>query len=427
MSAYLNTPSFTISGTAAAANSLTDIEVSTDNGSTWNAVSFTPSTSVNWSFVTGTLTPGIKPIKARASTNNGGTWSYANIQITIDTQAPTGNFTSPVKGGYVNGMVDIKGTSSDNNLLSTVEIKVGDDRAWQPIPDAEKYNWTYSIDSSDYENGTDGTETFPGSGVYRINVYFRITDVAGNTTTSALNDYFFYINNSLDSPTITIISPQNDASIGGSVIVSGTSYDDDGPVQVVYMQIDVNTPPGGTPNFADSVLLTSPIDFDGAGGNAPVWTIDESYSYPLAGVSPWSVDLNTSGELYDTDGAGLHDGDIHIRVSAEDINGLVGSYASRHFRLDDTIPLITGLLPVSESYVKGTFPLTGTISDETQIRHLEISYDGGSTNHYIIQNGVVQAPYGSGPVTTTYALNRTIDTSAIPDVGNVSSDDVTSG
>jgi hypothetical protein len=324
MGDYIKTPSFTISGTVVAANSVTDIDVSLDNGVFWDAVSFTPSTSVSWGYTTDLLASGLIPIKVRATTDGGGTWSFANIQVTVDTIPPTGKFTSPAKGAYVNGDVDIKGTSSDNNPISKVEIKVGDARSWVDITGADKNNWTYQIDSAVYENGTDGTET--AVGVFRINVYHRITDIAGNVKTSVVGDYFFYIDNALDSPTVTIISPQNNASLGGSVIVSGTSYDDDGPVKKVYMQIDVNTPPAGTPNFADTVLLSSPIDFDGTGPGVPIGTIVEGTLYELSGVSPWSVDLNTNGELYDTDGAGPHKGDIYVRVYAEDTNDLLGSY-----------------------------------------------------------------------------------------------------
>lgn len=430
MSAYINSPNFTIDGDASiASGNVTNIDISLDNGSTWAAVTPSPalpSNAVTWSYDATGIADGIVAIKARASDDDGSTWTYTNLQITVDTQDPISGFTTPSFGSYVNGSVDIRGTSSDNNLLDTVEIKIGDARAWVPIPDSDKYNWTYTINSLDYENSTDGIETAPGSGIFRLNVYTRATDVAGNVYETVSGDHYFYIDNALDSPTVTIISPQAEDSVGGSLIVSGTASDDDGEVSAVYMQIDVNTAPGGTPNYADTVDLgANGIDFDGPGGNPEVTIIDETQAYLVSGKSLWNVEMNTHGELYDTDEAGPHTGDIHIRVHAKDINGLEGDNTELHFTFDDSIPLISNLSPVSDAYVNGVFSITGGVHDETQIKHLEISYDGGTTYHYIIQNNEIQAPYGSGTVGTDYALNVSVDTSNIPDIGSVTSSDIT--
>lgn len=430
MSEYIDSSSFSISGNASSAGGdITHIDISLDNGSTWNPVTpgtALPANPVTWTFNAIGVPDGIVAIKGRASDDNSSTWSYINLQVTVDTYNPVSGFTTPFFGSYVNGSVDIRGTSSDNNLLDTVEIKIGDNRDWMDIPNNEKYNWTYTIDSNNYENSADGIETSPGSGIYRLNVYTRAIDIAGNVTETVRGDHYFFINNALDSPVVTIISPQPGASLGGSVIVSGTSSDDDGPVQAVYMQIDLNTAPGGTPDFADTVNLGSNgIDFDGTGGSSMVFVVDETHAYEVNGTSPWNVELNTSSELYDTDGAGPHSGDIYVRVFARDLNGLDGDYEQLHFVLDDSIPTITGLLPVSDSYVNGLFQITSNVHDETQIKHLEISYNGGTIYHYIIKNNEIQAPYGTGSVSTSYSLNLNVDTSNIPDIGAVTSDDIT--
>ena len=431
MSEYKNSSDFSITGNVSSAGGdITHIDISLDNGSTWSSVSPSPAlpaTPVAWTYNAIGVSDGIIAIKARASDDDGSTWSYTNLQITVDTQDPVTGVTTPTFSSYVNGDVEIRGTSSDNNLLDTVEIKIGDDpaRLWMVIADTDKYNWLETINSLSYENSTDGIETAPGSGIFRLNVYTRATDVAGNVYETTSGDHYFYIDNALDSPMVTMVSPQADVSLGGSLIVSGTAADDDGAVQAVYMQIDVNTAPGGTPNFSDIVTLSSPIDFDGPGGNAGITNIDESQFYPVSGTSLWSVEINTAGELYDTDSAGPHTGDIHIRVKSKDINGLMGDYVELHFAFDDSIPLISNLLPTSDAYVNSVFSITGDVHDETQIKHLEISYDGGTTYHYIIQNNDIQAPYGSGSVTTDYPLNVSVDTSNIPDVGAVTSSDIT--
>ncbi len=429
MGDYKNTGSFTITGTAHDGESVTQIKISTDGGTTWNdpTLSDGPGADISWSYDTPNLADGVIPIKVKAF--DGTSWSFSNLQVTVDTEAPVTSFYSPSKDSFVNGEVVIRGASSDNNSLLKTEIKVGDSRSWQIIPEEEKYNWACTINSLEYENSSDAVETPADSGIYKLTVYSRVTDIAGNVTTTSADDYWFNIDNALDRPTVNIIAPSNNANLGGSVIVSGTSYDDDGEVYGVYMQIDVNTHDGDTPNFSDSVTLSDPIDFDGAGGNDPVGTITESNWYPLGGKNPWSVELNTNGELYNTESG--HTGDIYIRVHAKDKDGgatssITGEYKEIHIRMDNTVPYIENITPGTNSYENGIFNISGSVVDETQIKHLEISYNGGANYHYIIKDNYIQSGYsGSGSVTTNYTLDLDVDTSAIPDVGSVTSDDIT--
>lgn len=423
---YINTDSFTVSGAAADGEGITNVQISIDGGSTWIDVSITPSNNVSWSYDTASLTDGVKTIKVRASDDNKSTWSYANTQMTIDTQAPITSFIYPSANSYVNGEITIRGASSDNNSIFKTEIKIGDSESWVELDDELKYNWTYDINTLEYENDSDGTETSSGSGIYELQVYSRVTDIAGNITETEADDYSFLIDNELDRPTVNIISPSDDSNLGGSVTISGTSYDDDGEVYGVYMQIDVNTVSGDDPDFSDSVYLgVNGIDFNGDGSE--VTTIDETEWYLVDGTSPWNVEMNTNGELYST-GSG-HTGDIYIRVRAIDKDGgstsITGEYKELHIRMDDTIPYIENLSPATNSYVKGTFSLSGDVIDESQIKHLELSYNGGADYYYIIKNGQVQSPYGSGSVTTDYSLNLDIDTTDIPDLGSITSDDIT--
>ncbi len=427
---YINTNIYTVSGSANDGEGITHVQISLDNGTSWTLIPITPSTDVSWSYTSGAVTDGLQTVKIRASDDNGGSWSYSNMQFTVDTSDPSTSFSYPAKGSYINGEVIIRGANSDNSSIIKTEIKVGDSRSWVELTD-DIYNWEYSINSLEYENATDSTETPADSGIYKLNVYSRVTDIAGNISESSLGDFFFYIDNALDRPTVNIITPSNNSNLGGSVLVSGTSYDDDGEVYQVFMQIDVNSAPGSEPDFSDTTvdLGVDGIDFDGPGGNAPVTIIDETAWYPIYGKSPWSVELNTEGELYDTDGAGSHVGDIHIRVRAEDKDGgalsIAGEYKELHIRLDDTIPYIENITPLTNSYEKDIFTLTGDVIDETQIKHLEISYNGGANYHYIIKNNTIQAPFGTGTVIDNYSINTVIDTSDIPDVGAVNSGDIT--
>ena len=429
MGSYKDTGNFNITGTAHDGESVTEIKISFDDGSTWNDISITPGTDVSWNYTTSGLADGVIPIKVKAF--DGTSWSFSNLQVTVDTNYPITSFYSPSFESYVNGEVVIRGASSDNNSLLKTEIKVGNSRSWIELDDALKYNWTYTINSLEYENSTDATEYPVDSGIYKLNVYSRVTDIAGNVTTTTADNYYFYIDNALDRPTVNIVAPSNDVSLGGSVIVSGTSYDDDGEVHGVYMQIDVNTHSGDDPDFADSSVdlgSGNGIDFDGTGGNSAVRIIDETNWYLVDGKSPWNVELNTNGELYNTEAG--HTGDIYIRVHAVDKDGgptsITGEYKELHIRMDDTIPHIDNITPVTDSYNNQIFTITGSVIDETKIKHLEISYNGGADYHYIIRDSEIQSGYsGSGSVTTNYSLDLDVDTSNIPDVGSVTSDDIT--
>ncbi len=435
MSQYLNVSDYTITGTALdTGGGVTDLQISLDEGSTWNEVDTTPSLpseSVSWSYRVEGGEQGSIPVKMRASDDSGGTWSYTNVQYTVDTTAPITSFVSPAGGSYVNGDVTLRGSCTDNNQLASVRLKIGDDPAepWIDIDEQDLYSWTYTFASDDYENGTAGDETAPGSGVYAVNCYIEATDKAGNVKVTPSGAFVLNIDNELDKPSVTVISPRSGDSVGGSVLLTGTSYDDDGEVYGVYVQLDVNTPPGGEPDFADKVSLSGGgIDFDGSGSSSPVTLLDETKAYLAEGSSPWSVSLNSSGELYSTEAG--HSGDIYARIWAVDKDGgadsVAGDVQTLHFRFDDTIPVIGELTPSTESYVKDTFTIEGNLSDETQIKHLEVSYDGGTSYHYIIKDGTVQPGYsGAGSaVNTDYAISLPVNTASIPDVGGVTSDDI---
>jgi len=422
---YINSGTFTITGTADdTTGGVNQMEISIDDGVSWNNLTvFSASEHVNWSHNVAGLADGNLLIKVRA-TDDGAAWSYSNLQVIIDTEDPTNNMLYPGHNSYVNGLVEIRGASSDNSQLSLVEVRIGDADPWIVIPEEDRYNWTVSFNSSEYENESDSDETSVGSGVWNMNIYTRITDIAGNVVETAAGDYVIKIDNSLDRPSVNIISPYEGQSIGGAALVSGTSFDDDGEVFAVYMQIDVNTPSGGTPDFTDSVLLSHAIDFDGDGPETPVLTIDESAWYPLNGKNPWSLELNSNGELYTTGGG--HSGDLHIKIKAKDkdgvaINGSIyGEVQELHIKMDDTVPYFTGL-PTADEYKSGLFTIAGHVIDDVKIKNLEISYNGGAQYHDIIRNEVVvESSYISGSQ-PDFTLAIPVDTTNVPDVGNITS------
>ena len=217
---------FLIEGTAADPQGVTSVKVSTDGGVTYNDATDTGGGFSTWEYtvsVPGDGTwDGSRTIKVQAvdgSLKTGNT----NLQVVIDTEDPAVSFLTPGNSSTVNGVVLIKGTASDNNQVTKVELKIGKSDPW--IEMTGTYNWEYTIDTISYANSTHSDETPPASDVWKLNIQARVTDSAGNIWT--YSNYNLYIDNDMDKPTVNVITPSDGQNIGGSVLVSGTAFDDD--------------------------------------------------------------------------------------------------------------------------------------------------------------------------------------------------------
>jgi hypothetical protein len=358
---------FLIQGTATDSEGVASVEVSTNGG-----VDYYPATDTGGGFSTWSYTAvvpgdglfdGSRTIKVMA-TDTSAKVGYVNLQVVIDTEDPNLSFLIPQNSASVNGEVLIKGTASDNTQVTQVELKIGKSDPWITLPGT--YNWEYTIDSVSYANSTHSDETPPASDVWKLNVQARATDASGNIAT--ITDYYIFIDNDLDKPTVTIISPSEGQNIGGSLLVSGTAFDDDA-VDHVEMQLDLNA----DGDFLDQIDLNGDLDtFDKFE--------DESTWYSVDGTTLWTQDLNTAGELYETELG--HTGDITIRVRAVDTKDginpdIAGNYVELNVHFDDTIPRVENLSHSSGDYVKGNFSLTGDVLDDEEIASINVSYDGG--------------------------------------------------
>ena len=383
---------FTIEGTASDNEGVVGVWVITD-GVTENAATDTGSGYDTWSYSApvpgGGLTNGTRTIKIKAEDQTGKN-SIFNLLVVIDTEDPSLSFLNPQNSSSVNGEVLLKGTASDNTQLQSVELKIGADEPWTTLTGT--YNWEHTIDSQSYANATDSVESPPASDIWKLNVQARATDLAGNTGT--VSDFFIYIDNDLDKPTISIISPSEGQNIGGTVLITGTAFDDDA-LDHIEMKIDLN----GDGDYLDQIDLNG--DFD---------TLDqfedEDTWYPIVGTSFWTQELNVSGELYESEPG--HDGQVTILVRAVDINFLEGNAQELNIRFDNTIPRVEGLSHESSDYVKGIFALTGDVFDDEEISSISISYDGGMSYSNVIAD--------SGKVTENavndYDLHIDIDSAA---------------
>ncbi|MBN1699945.1 MAG: Ig-like domain repeat protein [Spirochaetales bacterium] len=401
--AYIN-GNFTISGTAVDLQGIEQVEVSLDDGDTYELATLIGD---DWSYNVTDPDEGSILIKVKATEDTiEKKKAYYNLQVIVDRTLPEITFLNPQYSSTVNGLVLIKGVSSDNTQITDVKLRIGESPSQLTM--TNKYNWEYEIDSQSYADD-EYAEEEPGSpGVWRLYVTAQVTDKAGNVRTK--DDYYFLIDNDMDKPNVTILSPQEGANIGGSTLVTGTAFDDDS-LYGVYMSIDLDNDGFFThqydlngdldTGYLDGTIVDLPI------GNTGDRFEDETKWYPVEdGIITWKQTLNSDGELYHVTGG--HNGDITVRVVAVDTKdggispSVKGNARVLSFRFDDTIPGFESLNHSSGSYVKGEFHLTGRVTDDTRVDKLDISYDGG------LSWSSVATPY-----LATYDFDITVDTETI--------------
>lgn len=413
--AYLNS-AFTIIGTATDLQGVTGVQVSVDDGANWlSADNLTGSTpNFNWDifidpddtvdFPPSGLDDGPLNVKIRAT--DGISTGNFNLTLILDGVLPDASFINPAASSSVNGSVIIRGTASDNNQVTKVELKVG---SFDPYVDLspQLYNWEYTIDSVSYANGTHATETDPGvSNVWKLDVSARITDVANN---QQVLSFFFYIDNDLDKPTVNFLSPVDGQVVSGPVVVTGTAVDDDG-VGAIYMQIDVD---------GDGAYDSAAADLSPPAAPGTVF-FDETSPILVNGTNAWSYELNNAGNLYYADGYEVDDGWVTLKVWAEDIFATAGNPVEQQVQFDDTIPHVDGLeiddLPVSSGdYVRDAFVLEAEARDDDAgaVRSVGISFDGGQTYDLLVDAGVIDTDwtlYVSKHADNWFELDIPIDT-----------------
>ena len=308
----------------------------------------------------------------------GASTTRTNHSFVMDRLSPVVSFLTPEDGTDVNGVVTLRVSVSDSSL-DTVFYEIGNpgDGLVYGVDEDDIYSFSHSIVTTEFEYEPIATEAPAGSGIWELPVTVTAEDKAGHVTVSS--GYSMFIDNARDRPVVSIIYPAEGESYGGEVTVSGIATDDDGVVGAVYAQVDLDTLTGETPDFAGFHTLTDGIVFD---GTTTVHNVDENVGYELFGLSSWSFSLNSTGELYDMGGG--HNGDIYVKVWAEDPNNasVLSEEQILHFRLDDTLPRIEnvridGVEASPNDYISGTVRLTADISDNSQINKVEMSYDNG--------------------------------------------------
>ena len=191
---------------------------------------------------------------------------------------PVVSINSPGNGNIVNGTVTFQGTVSDVKL-STVEIKLGSN-SYETL--SGTYNWSKEVTAATLISYA----TDLGDGTYNLPVTVRATDAAGNI--GLTSGYSIIINPDTDKPIVNITSPDNNSTLGGSIMIVGSATDDDA-VDSVEVRIDFN----GDGDFNDILDLNDDGDTTDEFETESSWVEITNFSNGI-----WSKEINSLGELY---------------------------------------------------------------------------------------------------------------------------------
>lgn len=376
-------------------------------------------------------------------TDQSGKTIQKRVLYYFDNTAPLVMVKNPqaYQSNIYNGTITVRGESADRFGIDEVAIRILDEtgEALSSFDLADGTNsWAFEFDSRLYADpaGTIRIQTRAkdragnesevvlhyddvlfrnGGAPITIEDVLRVasgTELDGVTITEAdiadiqMENVPFQIDNDLDKPTISVLTPNNGQNIGGSIMVTGTAYDDDG-IDRVEMRLDLN----GDGDYSDA------FNIDGEAGTTGTFETESTWE-TLSGTTLWTQVLNADGELYQVETG--HQGRVVIQVRAVDINGLEGNPVEIAIRFDDTIPRVESLNYITGDYVGGTFTLTGSIQDDEGIDRVQISYDGG-ISYYDMFNRDQGTNDGSitENAANNFSMSKSINTANIPGQGAV--------
>ncbi|NTV44201.1 MAG: polysaccharide deacetylase family protein [Candidatus Yonathbacteria bacterium] len=398
-----------------------------------------------WTF---TAPTGVSKITVMHVLKRKGTLAVDNFSLSvIDNTAPAITITTPLGSSTQTGIVSMGGTATDAVGVASVQFYMDGVALGAPLTAAP---YTISVNTTTYTNG---------SHVFRMDA----KDAAGNTRTKSVT---FKISNTVPDTTIpiaVITSPVVDATVGGTISMTGTASDN---VKVTSVQFFVDGTAFGTVLSAlpysvslnTTILNNGPhtvrMDAKDAAGNtgtaslsfsvfndtiAPVVTITSpEIGSTLTGVVmvqgtatddvavasvQFLVDGNTIGSLVTTapytislDTKTLTNGAHTLTMTAKDAVGNTGNNSRQFFVSNDIIAPVAAITsPALDATVSGTISIEGTATDDNAVASVQFSLDGVA-----LGAPLTATPFVASLDTTTIANgNHTLTLTARDVAGNV--------
>lgn len=366
------------------------------------------------------ITPGsaarAEDVRLVVETEGGRTLRSDALDLFYDVAAPELAVTSPATDAWL---------SDDAELTVEADADLGEVEVEYAVGDAEFSRLRRGAPEAG-SDGAAGSGTFtaripapPDGGTVPVTV--RATDAAGNTAVRTTT-----LNFDGDAPQITIITPDAETPVNGTVTVIGR-LDDEGPVETLQWSADGEEfePLEVGPSFAFPVSLTQYVDTDARpiieatdrAGN--VRRLEMSFSIaaeadiprvsiqlPLDG-SVQREDFVISGTAFDDDdvadirariddgefrsvGAGdsfsipidigeLGDNEHTVAVKAVDPGGVESEPVEVTFGISLESPVGDVEYPRLAEAVSDRVVMTGTASDANGIEAVRLSFDNGAT------------------------------------------------
>jgi len=223
---------------------------------------------------------------------------------------PSVDITSPAQGSAVSGTVVVRANASDDKGVTQVEFLIGSVRIGLDTQAAD--GWSASWNTTSW-----------AAGQYTLTA--RVTDTAGQTATDAIT---VTVNNADAAPSVQITSPQNGATVSGTITLTATAGDDKG-VASVRFTVDGQTvavdsdgrngwsAPWNTTSAADGGHTVAAVATDTAGQTAShsvLVTVKNAAPPTATTVSVRSITYRTAGGLQ-------NNLDLYVTLYVEDDQG----------------------------------------------------------------------------------------------------------
>ena len=360
--------------------------------------------------------------------------------FTFDTKAPTVKITYPeagdpqageitVSGSITDAGAGVKETSTKYILGKKTSTPTPADSGWNAMDSSTKWSWNVrvNLDSVPASERGDPVDASVDA-YYNMPLYILTEDEIGNKAVEELKILF---NPNGTKPVVKILSPQADATVGGTIQIFGTAsaaIGGAGAVGEVYIQFSHD---GTFANTADGTFGSKDWYNGGNGVLVP------GTSLPGGGAD-WRISINGDGSF---NHATAQNQPVYFRVRAKNKNGLSASTGKwtekRKIIVDKDAPLIADIKIDNASgtsspqdyelnmWLGSNKKLTAKLTDPSGIQDVKITFtkQNGTTKYQKKEDGTVDAgftavptgwltDYTSGGI-SGYTLNLPLDISSM--------------
>ncbi|AEJ20126.1 Ig-like domain-containing protein [Gracilinema caldarium] len=353
------------------------------------------SISGTWSYTFTTIPDGTRTIYARI-TDAAGRTTLVSRTVVVDTTGPVVSIIDPVELSSVYGKVTIRGSAEDaTTQVRNIKIGIGktvnetnyEGSPWYPATGTVSWsytfnninayaNTTYAVDIGDTDGDgiQDAGETWLN--IWRMKVYIRAEDTAGLSGTGNIayvSSYTLEIDPNRDRPEVTILDPDDGATVGGYKRIFGIAQDGQS-IWKVQIAFDINND-GDFTDVDDkwpSISGFNPPSVDENDSSTTAW-------YVVNGTTSWYQTINLYGEFNPTGTATTKT--IKFKVRAWDYkttpgDGIPGIEVIRTITFDKTVPQYADLSHETNSTVGGSFTITGYVRDESGLQSIIFKHEG---------------------------------------------------